>query len=389
MNRIDILLTSIILLYREREISKDPSVGSKDLVKNILSMGRKRKSLMLDSAIESPDEGLTGFITRMLEDPDTYDEKSLVLSELKVILKSSTIYYDTIKEQLNTEMSEGGAKRSIGAMKAKLHKYYQSVTALNVLNRLSFNLNNGKINKSIQEDIISVLPELETLCNKSSLKDPGLVNSLVLSSKDDIDGVLTKIKREKNETSILKTGWKGLNKAIQKGFRRGEMTMINALQHNYKSGFVQSILMQIARYNKPEMLDINKKPLLIYISLEDEIHNILKFMYKYIYFNENQRLPDNTEHDISLLSAQSMRSYVLDRLCSNGYEIAIVRGDPGQWTYHNITNLITQYEASGYEIHCCIIDYLAKLPTTGCDNTGPQGTGLRDLFNRMRNFFSS
>ena len=134
------------------------------------------------------------------------------------------------------------------------------------------------------------------------------------------------------------------------------------------------------------MYDPKKKPLLLYISLEDEVPNILKFMYRYLFYNENKVLPDDTENDISLLTDAQLTEYVMHRLGMNGYEIAILRADPAAWTYQDIFTVCTTYEAEGYEIHMLIVDYLSKLPLTGCDVSGAQGTGIRDLFNRLRNF---
>lgn len=147
--------------------------------------------------------------------------------------------------------------------------------------------------------------------------------------------------------------------------------------------------MQIARYNKPVLKDKSKKPAILYISLEDDIMNTVKFMYRYLYANENRESPDGTEHDVSNLSTEQLQEYVMSRLSATGFEIILVRGDPGQWTYHDIFGMVNKYEADGYELHACFIDYLAKLPTTGCDTTGPQGTAMRDMFNRMRNFFNA
>ena len=56
---------------------------------------------------------------------------------------------------------------------------------------------------------------------------------------------------------------------LQGGFRRGQFSMIAALQHKYKTGFTLSILSQIAMYTKPYMKDSFKKPLLLRISFED------------------------------------------------------------------------------------------------------------------------
>jgi len=63
--------------------------------------------------------------------------------------------------------------------------------------------------------------------------------------------VLEDVKSINNNTSIYKSGWQALNRMTQGGFRRGEFCTIGALQHKYKTGFSLSVFMQIARHNKP------------------------------------------------------------------------------------------------------------------------------------------
>lgn len=82
-----------------------------------------------------------------------------------------------------------------------------------------------------------------------------------------------------------------------------------------------------------------------------------------------------------------MASDFIDELKINGYEIFMVEVDPSQWTYLDLQNYILGLEAQGYEIHCCMVDYLGVLPTTGCMQGGPTGSDKRDLLRRMRNFF--
>lgn len=161
-----------------------------------------------------------------------------------------------------------------------------------------------------------------------------------------------------------------------------------SLQHNYKSGFLKSVFMQIARHNQPRLKDPKKKPALLYLSFEDETIDTLEFMYTYLYYHENRKLPEDTD-DIKSMSTEQIQDYVIKRLGQNGFEIFLVRADPSVWTYQNIFSLVNQLEANGYELQFYVIDYLAILPTTGCDNSGPTGTALRDMFRRVRNFNSS
>lgn len=388
MNKIDIFITCIVLLFREREITKDGTYDSRNLVKSILAVTKPKRKELLDSDFNNPETPLVDLLNRMIANPEAYDDRLNLLGELKVIFRTNTLYYDTAHDQLAAEMTDGGMKRSVTSMVNKITQYYKSATAIQKLNLLTYNLNNGNIKKSVPDDILEILPELESLCNKTSTKDAGILNTVQLSSKDDMDNIVKNLKATKGEEGLLKTGWVQLNNMMQGGFRLGQMGTINSLQHNYKSGFVKSVFMQVARYNKPILKDIKKKPALVYLSFEDETIDTLEFMYTYLYYHENRRLPEN-EDDLKNLTTEQIQEYVIKRLGQNGFEIFLVRADPTLWTYQNIFSLVNQYEAQGYEIKLLVIDYLAILPTTGCDTSGPTGTALRDMFRRVRNFASS
>lgn len=389
MNKIDILITCIVLLFREREITKDGTYDSRNIVKSILAVTKPKRQTMLEGDINSPESALIDLLNRMIANPEAYDDKPNLLGELKVIFRTNTLYYDTAHDQLTTEMTDGGMKRSVTSMVNKLTQYYKSATAIQKLNLLTYNLNNGNIKKSVADDILEILPELESLCNKTSTKDAGILNTVQLSSKDDMENIVKSLKENKGEGGILKTGWVQLNNMLQGGFHKAQTGIVCSLQHNYKSGFLKSVFMQIARYNQPRLKDPKKKPALLYLSFEDETIDTLEFMYTYLYYHENRKLPENTDDDLKNLSTEQIQDYVIKRLGQNGYEIFLVRADPSVWTYQNIFSLVNQLEANGYELQFYVIDYLAILPTTGCDNSGPMGTALRDMFRRVRNFNSS
>jgi len=167
------------------------------------------------------------------------------------------------------------------------------------------------------------------------------------------------------------------------GFRKGEFWIFYALQHKYKSGFTRSVFLQLPVHNKPMMKDPTKKPLMIFLSFEDDADIMLDFMYKYLYYNEHDVLPD-----LSTVTTKEVAKYIREKLTVNGYNIKILRVNPSDWTYKNLFNKLLEYEAEGFEIHALFIDYLFKLPTTGCVS-GPHGVDVKDLFNRVRNVCSS
>lgn len=385
MIKLDILISCIMLLYTEDTIGSDEG-SSKDLIKNILGFN-KRKSILLggiDTQLDLFD------LVKNLANSNIPCNKETLLVEIITALRDDTNLINMFKKWFNEEKTIEEKKKLIVSLRMKISKYYKEMSIVKLINEASYILSNDKLdNETITEYGEKLLVKLETYCNNIKIEDPGLVDLVVLSNKDDLDKINRKIKTDNQEGGILKTGWRLINKMTQGGFRKGESVVLCALQHNYKSGFTQSLVMQLARFNKPLMQDKSKKPAIVYISLEDEVKNVIQYMYKYLYYNENKRLPDKTDDDISLLTTEQLQEYVIKRLGVNGYELIIIRGDPGLWTIKDLFSRIINLEANGYEIHACFVDYLAKLPTTFCDTTGPTGTAMRDMFNKCRNFFSA
>ena len=57
----------------------------------------------------------------------------------------------------------------------------------------------------------------------------------------------------------------------------------------------------------------------------------------------------------------------------------MIRVNPSEWTHRDLFNYVLKLEADGFEVHATFVDYLAKLPTTGCNVSGPSGTDFRDM----------
>lgn len=377
MNKLDVLLKCVLLLYREHEIIDSESDNSKDLIKTILGLFKDEKKIVLGGEHDVFDD-LKSLIVNMLNNNDI-DKESLIQS-LSVILRDKESILNNIEKNINTEMSQGGLKKSILSLRNHLNNFYKQTEITTLLNRSSYTLNTNRLEEPISDFVSKLITNLEALSNVTKTKDPGIMDEVDIEDDEGLDVILTKVKKQTSGEARYKTGWYELNVMLNGGFRAGEMVVTSALQHNYKSGLLQSLFAQLCMYNKPTLINKDKKPLNLFISLEDDSEIILNFLYRYLYYSEHYEVPD-----LNGISTTEMAKYIKAKLTATGFHIKILRVNPSDWTYKHLFNKILEYEANGYEIKILFIDYLSKLPTTGCDTSGPQGTAVRDLFNRVRN----
>lgn len=380
----NVLFNCLTLLYRESLLPRGATDSSKDLVKTIINIDKelnKRMSLGRESDYLTE---FTNLINDYIEQPDNYDETTL-LEVLEFIHKDRLEHFHVIEKMIKAEMTQAGLKKSILSLRNRLNNFYKECEFKRLINVTQRNIAMNKLgDEGLQSYIAKLIVNLEALTTVSKGKDPAIIDEIDMSDENSIKTIVNKVVDQSDNTGVLRTGWKELNRITQGGFRRREMWVINALQHNYKSGTLQSLFVQLATLNIPIMKDPEKKPMILYISFEDNSDVYTEFMYKYMYYSENKVLPvmkDVTKEDVT--------SYLYKKLSCNGYTPVTMRVDPLRWTYRELFDKILEFEANGFEIHACIIDYLAKLPTTGCNNSGPGGTDVRDLFQRCRSFFSA
>ena len=71
----------------------------------------------------------------------------------------------------------------------------------------------------------------------------------------------------------------------------------------------QSLTMQFALHNIPILDNADKKPLILYISFEDNSDIYLGFMYRYLYIQEFGNTPDLTD-----ITPKQMAEYIKTKL---------------------------------------------------------------------------
>lgn len=378
-----LLVKTITLLYRESLIPNKNS-NSADLVRTVLeniklpelnlSINRERDILyaLKQTAIE------------MSENPHDHEyEKTELLSRLKMNTVDDDKLYEAFVSSIEPEMNEVSIKRTVVNIQKSIHNHFREQKVDELLSKASYSFRHQRDKiKNVQTWLSELIANLEPFQVSATSKDPGVVASIDIGDEDSTKEIFKTVNENSSGKAVLRSGLKGFNELLQDGFRRGETWVIGALQHNFKTGFSLTLFKQIAKYNKPVMRDVTKKPLLLRISFEDEIDKNLQWLYQSLYENET-----NEKCIMGATDVATMAKYIKERLEVNGYHIKMLRVDPTQWTYMHICNYITELESQGYEVHLCMVDYLAMLPTTGC-SIGPMGSDVRDMWRRIRNFMS-
>lgn len=376
-----ILVKCITLLYRESLITEKTD-NSADLVRTTLEeikLPEYNLSINHDRDLLS---SLKDTALYMCSNPVDYVyEKEELLQRLKVNCSNDPKLYEAFDQGISKDMDEGSLKRTILNIRKFINDVFRENEIVKIVKDASvaINFNRDKI-KNIRDFVNDLCTKLEPYQIESNRKDPAIIGSVDIGDETSLTEAYKEVKDQANNTSVLKTGWQGINTMLQGGFQRGGFTVIGALQHKFKTGFSLTLFKQIALYNTPVMKDPNKKPCLVRISFEDSLQLNLQFLYQNLYENEHKK-----KANLKNVSPEFMASYVKERLGATGYHVKMLRVNPSDWTYKDIQNYILELEAHGYEVHLLMLDYLSMIPTTGC-TTGPAGTDIRDLFRRIRNF---
>lgn len=381
----EILVQCLTLLYRETLLHDKESNNSTPIITSILNLDKDIKTRIKFSIGKEMEfyNNLKDLIIDLMNNPDLYTKNTL-LERIQIICRDKPSMYNVILNQMNTTLSHKELIKEVIASRNYLTNYHKETKIKSLIDKANKDLLKNDFMESKLEDYVNnFITELQSLSITTQLKDPAILDETNMSSDQDLDIIVKKVKEQNNNDKILKTGWKELNDMTQGGFRRREMWMITAMQHNYKSGLLQSLFVQFCIHNKPALKDLNKKPAIIYISFEDDSSVYTEFIYKYLYYNINKEIPDLSE-----TRPEQIQDYIKTNLSVNGYTPLTLRVNPTAWSYLYLFNKIISYESQGYEIHACIIDYLSKLPTTGCLG-GPNGADLRDLYQRCRGFFTN
>jgi hypothetical protein len=375
----------ITLLYRESEL--DQAAVSTDLCQKVIDNIKLPESTMEVHSGREVLVGLRATVMWMIEKPasEPYD-KTQLLQRVRINTKDDSYLYNAVVDGLQKIDDKEELQKQILSYRSELKRSLNQTEIDGILKQAFQKVMFGTGGKTdYQEMVRDICAKLEPYTHSVlSSAHPSVVDSVNFEDPEAMEDLLGRSKEEVSADGVIRTGYQAINRMLGKqgGFRRGEMVLVGALQHNYKTGFTLNIFKHAALYNKPYMRDEAKKPLLIHLSLENELSMNIMSLYISLKENETGEICDATMVDVNEAAA-----YIRERMGVNGYNIKMLRVDPNRFSYHDLFDMVTNYESEGYEIHMIVCDYLNMASKKGC-SSGPAGFEIRDLFRRTRNFIA-
>jgi len=379
-----LLANSITLLFRESQLPGTHE-NSAALVRELITAIKVPEIEMGINTEREIIQGLKSTALSMCDAPvgqifDTFE----ILQRLKINTLQDVDFYEAIRSGIESPLDDGQLKRFCISIRNSLTNYLRERRVDEIINKASYRMKFerdkiGNVNQFVAE-VCSLLEPYQVETDK---KDPAVISDINMGNLSQVSNVFQDVRNQMEGTTILRTGWQGVNRMLDGGIRRGEEWVFGALQHNYKTGTSLSVFMDIALFNVPVLTDPKKKPMLLRISCEDPL--VLNFQFMYERLRAMEGLPSD---NIAELPPEVVAEYVQSRLHQNGWHTYFMHVNPSGWTYRSICNKVLELEAEGYEIHLCMVDYLLKIPTTGCDGKAA-GEDIRNMYERIANFMKA
>ena len=380
-----LLLTKCIsLLYRQSQLDVKDSI-SRDLILTTLDK------------IPIPETGIGSNIDKTIlidlrntvidmcnNPPDSEYEKDILLQHIRIVVGHDDRLYEAILQGIDKEIPENKLKKIVVEHRETIGDFFRDSKINEILDKASnmFKNNRSKI-KDVGTFIQDLKLQLEPLQKMNNGKDKAIISEIFLGDTHSVNAAFKRAKAFNDTNGLIKTGWVRLNHVLEGGFRRGECVLISGLAHRNKTGFTLSLFKQFAIYNKPYMIDIRKKPLLVRISFEDETDSNMRYLYTNLKYNKERKFVT-----IDNETSEYLSGYVTNELQINGYHLLVMKVNGDEWEYRKLFNFIIHLESLGYEVHMVMEDYMNKMSKTGCDCLGGTGSDTKDLLQKHRNFFN-
>lgn len=379
-----LLASSLTLLCLEHR-EDSPASPSTDLINAVIDLIPVRETTLdVDHGQQTFNELKKLVLTLNRTPKPNFPPTNEVLQMVQISCREEASLFEAIRDAVNENFPDGQAiMRTVNSYRGSLHHYMNEEKIKLIVKETQGKLffSGGKLDPAalVNDMVEKVTPFLRA---RTEQKHPAEVGTIDFGDPNGVEDFFESIQTTLTADGAFRTGWKGFNRMLGKlgAMRRGEFILGGGLQHNFKTGLSLALFCHVCLFNKPFMRDKNKKPLVLFVTLENEIPDNLLWIYAYLRENET-----GEKVDVAMINKQEAAAYVCARLQETGFVVKMVRFDPTEFTIGGFTNYLDGLQAQGYELQYLCVDYLNMLPKTGLD-AQVAGDDIRLLFRRMRNY---
>jgi hypothetical protein len=236
-------------------------------------------------------------------------------------------------------------------------------------------------------DVLNVSKDISAAFDLASMVNSGgRVEKIDFMDKNSIK-LAKDTYTERKEYHIMKTGLQGFNMMCGKrgGITLGESVIFNALSYHGKSLLLKLLAKWIVTYNVPPVHPQGKKPLILFLSLENEANEDMMWWFRNAYETNTNSSADN-------LSDEYVIQYIYDFFSEKGYHFVVERYLPSEFGFDEFRQTYEKYENSGYFIVATLIDYIncmKKSSSTGKSTSVGNHLLVKELYSNLCNYTKS
>lgn len=278
-----------------------------------------------------------------------------VIARIRMNCAYKSEYIEVVKDLINTPKDKENLTKRLNSINSELQHELDRQTVADMFRKANRELNMGQENVDLSNFVNEFVDKTRDVMGDLGDSDhEGLAGQMDFSKLDEVEEFFERSKDIVSEVGVMRTGYQGLNKLLGVGgIQPGFMYCFPALSHNYKTGILLDISRQIPMYNKPNLTDPDKKPLVYRISFENKIEQDLPEIYRSIYEAENQ-----VQIQTADIKAKEAAQYVSKKLTDNGWHFIMECYDPNNFDVWNLIDRLNYFESQGYEVKLCVVDYL-------------------------------
>lgn len=233
----------------------------------------------------------------------------------------------------------------------------------------------------ILNELLEAAKELQVTMQEES------VDTTIAAPIDEIDfsqpDTLIKAvaaQKKKRDGKGITFGLQGFNRLFgpKQQAAYGEFIGVAARSHHYKSGILMDITRWICTLNTPPDTG-GLTPVVLFISLENEIYENLIQWYKTAYVNAYHKDPGaKTDEEIV--------HYVIEAFSKTGFKLIVLRRMGESYGYKEFTETVDKIEQSGCKVVASVIDYIPLMKRCPEDSQYTDAKQLQLMGERFHNY---